>query len=1171
MTHRILIFPSLAIIILSLFALGGCAATTRHIANPSPPKDVGLKAAADELEVELHHVIVPDGPGSWVKGAKWTEWVVSVKNLRKGDVTIYRINLIDSRGAFISPDYSSPYQLETASEIIGKGQARSQAAGAATTAIGYAGMALGAATGIPLLGAIISYAGGTYAWQQAHTIDAKDREAVVAEFKKRTLPAYLQLSGGGQVKGSVFFPIVPEPQSLVVTYRHGEYGNDGQIRISVGELSPASSEYIAPRSGEVISTGSTYQAMPSKHRFEREEKRLPVECVTPTRTMNPPGFKFEILDPKLASLYRRQLVSIHAGTDPRFFRADHLQKQGLVDAAYVMLLDLLCEWPDALSKNMILASLAGNREGAGDLEAAIWFTEKHSESEVMRGIGRATSPEHVLGLLRIAEWYTMLGDNKRAKEKIAEAESILGGPQGREVRNSLPEVYLALAKVYVLVDNIGRSQQLIETWKQAAADSRNAQTYVSHGGDEIFVEKNMFLTLVGLGRAYIRAGEYTHAERIAKQVLRMSDRTDQFARMIAFEILARISIAKGDGNTALRYGRQYEEARASYGRVLDAWAREQRARQLPEVRKSSAEFYRAMTESVKYTERAQRAHLFGKAFSLTGQPKKAATKFLEAVEVIESLRGFVGDKDRLAFFAKYTGPYYSLVGSLLRLEREKAGLDWEVFEGKGRSPAEVAFYYAEAARARLLSEQITRSRAGAVQGKLPPKVAQNERELLGRANAELRRGVPFDQSAAFREFQAFVQGIRKTYTDYANLKYPLPVNVRQVPLMDKEALLAYSLLEKRVAVWLLQKGKEPRVFQISIPRERVLKTISVMRASLEPDSGGTLRPFDSQASGNLYQWLLAEPLKSLSRGSRIIIVPDSALSTIPFEALTVLRPDGTMEFAGERYNFSYSPSVTVLTHLRTSRSPRQSPALQERLLAVGDPVYDEDSPRGRKPVVFKETTLVAARMVALRDYSRKRRMGIFSRLPGTNHEVKQIATALGVNPKSPHILLGIEAQEHKVKGLDLARYRYLHFATHGVLAQDLPYLKQPALVLSQVGDLRGEDGFLTMEEVLNLNLRADLTVLSACQTGLGQEISGEGIIGLMRAFLYAGSRSVLVSLWRVSDRSTADLMVNFYRYIAQGLPLPEALSRAKHDLRIGQGGRFAHPFYWAPFILFGSD
>jgi CHAT domain-containing protein len=178
---------------------------------------------------------------------------------------------------------------------------------------------------------------------------------------------------------------------------------------------------------------------------------------------------------------------------------------------------------------------------------------------------------------------------------------------------------------------------------------------------------------------------------------------------------------------------------------------------------------------------------------------------------------------------------------------------------------------------------------------------------------------------------------------------------------------------------------------------------------------------------------------------------------------------------------------------------------------------------------------------------------------------------LGVSVQSPDIRLGNNANEYDVKTLDLTVYRYLHFATHGVLAGDIPYLKQPALVLSQVGNLKGEDGFLTMEEVLDLKLAADLTVLSACQTALGQEISGEGIMGLMRAFLYAGSRSVIVSLWNVEDESTATLMATLYSHVAKGLPLAEALRRAKEDLRKYRDGRFAHPFYWAPFIIFGSD
>ena len=180
-----------------------------------------------------------------------------------------------------------------------------------------------------------------------------------------------------------------------------------------------------------------------------------------------------------------------------------------------------------------------------------------------------------------------------------------------------------------------------------------------------------------------------------------------------------------------------------------------------------------------------------------------------------------------------------------------------------------------------------------------------------------------------------------------------------------------------------------------------------------------------------------------------------------------------------------------------------------------------------------------------------------------------MADALGVPGDSRDIRVGAAAVEHELKALDLTAYRYLHFATHGVLAEDVPYLKQPALVLSQVGDLRGEDGFLTMGEILGLKLQADLTVLSACQTGLGREVTGEGVVGLTRAFLYAGSRATVVSLWRVEDESTALLMARFYAHIGRGVPLGVALQRAKAELRADP--RFAHPFFWAAFLLYGVE
>jgi CHAT domain-containing protein len=198
-----------------------------------------------------------------------------------------------------------------------------------------------------------------------------------------------------------------------------------------------------------------------------------------------------------------------------------------------------------------------------------------------------------------------------------------------------------------------------------------------------------------------------------------------------------------------------------------------------------------------------------------------------------------------------------------------------------------------------------------------------------------------------------------------------------------------------------------------------------------------------------------------------------------------------------------------------------------------------------------------------------RHIAVFSRLPGTRREAVAVARELGIPADSGDIRLGLAAGEHEVKTLDLTAYRYLHFATHGVLAEDVPYLRQPALVLSQAGDLRGEDGFLTVGEILSLRLQADLTVLSACQTGLGQEVTGEGVVGLTRAFLYAGTRAAVVSLWRVEDESTALLMTRFYARIGRGDPPGLALQRAKAELRAD--ARFAHPFFWAAFLLYGVD
>ena len=161
-------------------------------------------------------------------------------------------------------------------------------------------------------------------------------------------------------------------------------------------------------------------------------------------------------------------------------------------------------------------------------------------------------------------------------------------------------------------------------------------------------------------------------------------------------------------------------------------------------------------------------------------------------------------------------------------------------------------------------------------------------------------------------------------------------------------------------------------------------------------------------------------------------------------------------------------------------------------------------------------------------------------------------------------LLGSDAKKAALQSKDLSKYRYIHFATHALSSGDLPYLSEPSLVLSF--DQNSDDAFFTLDDILALKLDADLVVLSACNTATGKYIAGEGPTAISRAFMYAGAKSVVASLWPVADESTAIFMQEFYAFLLQGEPQGEALRHAKLELR--RKG-YQDPYFWAPFILIG--
>jgi len=306
--------------------------------------------------------------------------------------------------------------------------------------------------------------------------------------------------------------------------------------------------------------------------------------------------------------------------------------------------------------------------------------------------------------------------------------------------------------------------------------------------------------------------------------------------------------------------------------------------------------------------------------------------------------------------------------------------------------------------------------------------------------------------------------------------------------------------------------------------------------------------------------MLLAPASAALGSKRLIIVPDGALQYLSFAALP--SPDRQHRPLIADHEIVTLPSASAMAVLR--RYPHARPS--SRTLAVfADPVFDRSDSRlsartaGSQPIVPSDSEVVrSARESGLRN---------LARLPFTRREATAVLSL--VDPSRRKQALDFDANRRAVMDPDLANYRFVHFATHGLLNNFHPELS--GIVLSMV-DERGnsQDGFLSTADVFNLSWSADLVVLSGCRTGLGKEIRGEGIAGLTQAFMYAGAPRVVASLWNVNDAATAELMKRFYEGMLgpKHLAPPAALRAAQ--LRLQKETRWSAPYYWAAFVMQGE-
>jgi CHAT domain-containing protein/Tfp pilus assembly protein PilF len=548
-----------------------------------------------------------------------------------------------------------------------------------------------------------------------------------------------------------------------------------------------------------------------------------------------------------------------------------------------------------------------------------------------------------------------------------------------------------------------------------------------------------------------------------------------------------------------------------------------------------------------------------------------------ALAAVESLRANIAIQGlRASFFASVRQYHEFNIDLLMRLRKQSPS---EGFDA-------MALQASEKSRARSLLELLTEARAEIRQG-VDPALLERERALrqmisdkaesLGGKRAEEQVTAAKEIDALITDYEQIEAQIRQTSPRYAALTEPTPLTLKEIQsdALDEETLLLeYALGEEKSFLWAVTPASissfelpkraeiEPvarRIYELLIARNQNLPNETPERRRRRLEQAEAEYPKTSAA---LSQMLLG-PVASELGNKRLLIVSDGILQYVPFAALPSPGAPDSRPLVVNNEIVSL-PSVSVLGILRRESAGR-NPA-GKTLAVLADPVFSKDDPRvqssGNSRAAVEETSPAgdekrSAGESGLADLIRLR----FSRL-----EADEIARLAADKVKLE--ALDFAASRALATSAEIGQYRIVHFATHGLINNLRPELS--GVVLSLVDEQgRPQNGFLRLYDIYNLKLRADLVVLSACQTALGKEVRGEGLIGLTRGFMYAGAPRVVASLWRIDDRAAAELMKRFYQgMLGQGLRPAAALRAAQ--VSMWKDKRWQAPHYWAAFTVQGE-
>ncbi len=839
-------------------------------------------------------------------------------------------------------------------------------------------------------------------------------------------------------------------------------------------------------------------------------------------------------------------------------------------------------------------------EGEALFRSAIVFGIVSRIAEGVARADRAISLFHLLGFKgaegraidRRGELTRRVGDVVAAEQDLKAALPLVTEARDYEgicdVRNNLGLVYEQTGR---WDDAIALFQAALPLASRASLDTESALE-------------------VNLGNTYSDMGDYSRAlpplERslAAKRILNNPRRISQTLHAIALVQFAmgddakggatlqealKLSIVSGDpqaiGNATATLGRlqlrehKVDEAIESFGkslemlrkakdpraeaRVLTTLARTELDRGLLEqATKSASQALAGARDTADRANESESLYLRARVFQKSGRLDDALTDAEGAVEVVESMREAIVNPDLRKTYLGTVRKYFDLVIDLQMLKHERnpdGGFAAEAFRANERS------------RARTLLESLARSQADVVKG-VPPELLTQERNIRRNLQAresyraQLMRGDRSRPEIAATEnaiselvgdYRALKSRIRAASPEYAALEFPepLPLSEVQSRLLDADTMLIeYHLGAERSFVWVVG---EKSVAVHTLPGEAHVEELvknwhDLLRrnpSALDQPAAQKLRSRTERA-GQALALAVFRPIASEVKGKRLLIVADGALHYAPFAAL----PDERHRPLVTSHEIAYLQSATLLDTLR--RMPRRSGA-PSSVAVFADPVFQRNDPRFGKG---------AAPASESRSMERWGNPGDFRRLKFTRNEAKAILAS--ANRRKSLEALDFNATKQSLMTADLRRYGILHIATHGVVNAEEPDLS--GLIFSMY-DQRGKkiDGFLRLHDVYNLDLQADLVVLSACRTALGKAVYGEGLISLTRGFMYGGAKRVISTAWSVDDRAAAKLMTNVYdAMLRRGASPARALREAQTAM--SRDPRWSDPYYWAAFTMQGD-